>query len=162
MSNINQRIERFYNVFGLAIHHIIYLYTFHFSIASVHRDVKPQNILLMISPNGQVCIKLTDFDQSKNTTGQAGASVTTGGGGSQGWMSPELLNIIHHGAFNKLVSFVVFCQHCTFHYLLLFGLLDFYQAYMRVIMFQSYLYTILFPLVSTISFVCLHFEQPTT
>ena len=72
----------------------------------VHRDLKPSNILLKKSVGGQVCVKVTDFDHSKILTDQRGeVSMTTGGGGTRGWMSPEMLNIIYHdGTVNILVS----------------------------------------------------------
>ena len=80
-------------------------------VSSVHKDVKPSNLLVKISPSGHVCLKVSDFDQSKELDAhRASGTNTTGGGGTRGWMAPELLAVIYQGSIDSLVCLVHFTE----------------------------------------------------
>ena len=60
---------------------------------SVHRDIKPNNILLTVA-EGKAVVKLADFGQSKVLDLQASVSLfsqTAGVMGALGWTAPEVL-----------------------------------------------------------------------
>lgn len=58
----------------------------------MHRDLKPQNILLLIekgSDGFMVTPKIADFGLSKKIQGEM--TVTTGVEGTRGWSAPEMI-----------------------------------------------------------------------
>jgi serine/threonine protein kinase len=63
------------------------------SVQLVHRDVKPDNVL--ISTNPQLCLKISDFGLSKSITASGSFSMS-GMKGSINFMAPEILNFGDH------------------------------------------------------------------
>ncbi len=59
------------------------------SMQLIHRDIKPQNIL--ISLTGSVVIKISDYGLSRATSSR-GTCIISGKRGTQNWMAPEILN----------------------------------------------------------------------
>jgi serine/threonine-protein kinase/endoribonuclease IRE1 len=65
------------------------------ALSIVHRDIKPQNILVSTGANGQLKMLLSDFGLSKRLDGAAQASFSqtvNNPGGTFGWRAPEILN----------------------------------------------------------------------
>ena len=63
-------------------------------LAVVHRDLKPQNILVTVTPNGRLKMLLSDFGLSKRLDGVAQMSFSqtvNNPGGTVGWRAPEIL-----------------------------------------------------------------------
>ena len=60
----------------------------------MHRDIKPQNVLLsMPSSGGTVRAMISDFGLCKKlATGRISFSKKSGVAGTEGWIAPELLN----------------------------------------------------------------------
>lgn len=64
------------------------------SLSIVHRDIKPQNILVTYSPAGKLKMLLSDFGLSKRLEGIAQTSFSqtmNNPGGTVGWRAPEIL-----------------------------------------------------------------------
>lgn len=64
------------------------------SLSIVHRDMKPQNILVTYSPGGKLKMLLSDFGLSKRLDGIAQTSFSqtmNNPGGTVGWRAPEIL-----------------------------------------------------------------------
>ena len=64
------------------------------SLSIVHRDIKPQNILVSYSPGGRLKMLLSDFGLSKRLDGMAQTSFSqtmNNPGGTVGWRAPEIL-----------------------------------------------------------------------
>lgn len=64
------------------------------SLSIVHRDIKPQNILVTSSPGGRLKMLLSDFGLSKRLDGMAQTSFSqtmNNPGGTVGWRAPEIL-----------------------------------------------------------------------
>jgi len=80
----------------------------------IHRDIKPQNILLKIdSGNKEVIVKISDFGICKILTdGRSYQTMTSGSGlGSEGWMAPEILRFLEMRQAVKLVSLLMEIFH---------------------------------------------------
>lgn len=60
----------------------------------VHRDIKPQNILVLISNSneGELCMVISDLGLSRKLeSGETSFEPTVGSEGTVGWMAPEIL-----------------------------------------------------------------------
>jgi len=55
----------------------------------VHRDIKPDNIMIITGPNGEVFMKLIDFGIAKSATGDIVKTRTGGFLGTPGFIAPE-------------------------------------------------------------------------
>lgn len=64
-----------------------------FSFFIVHRDIKPQNILLSFpDTNGKVRVMISDFGLCKKLNfGKTSFSRRSGITGTEGWIAPEML-----------------------------------------------------------------------
>jgi len=61
----------------------------------IHRDIKPQNILLRIdSGSKEVVVKISDFGLCKILPDGRSNQTMTSGVGSEGWMAPETLRFL--------------------------------------------------------------------
>ena len=92
------------------------------SLSIVHRDIKPQNILVGQDPHGKLRMLLSDFGLSKRIDGitQSSFSQTVNQpGGTAGWRAPEILRgeapIAAHGRLTRAVD--IFSLGCVAYYL---------------------------------------------
>jgi len=59
----------------------------------VHRDIKPQNILLSLSNTGKMKAVISDFGLCKKMAiGRTSFSLGSGIVGTAGWIAPEIIN----------------------------------------------------------------------
>jgi serine/threonine protein kinase len=56
----------------------------------IHRDIKPQNVLISIDSTGQTTIKLADFGLSKSVNERGSYTMNSGVKGTNTWLAPEL------------------------------------------------------------------------
>ncbi|XP_012587100.1 PREDICTED: serine/threonine-protein kinase/endoribonuclease IRE2 [Condylura cristata] len=88
------------------------------SLHIVHRDLKPGNVLIA-GPDGQGQgrVVLSDFGLCKKLpAGRCSFSLHSGIPGTEGWMAPELLQLLHPGSPTSAVD--VFSAGCVFYYVL--------------------------------------------
>jgi serine/threonine-protein kinase/endoribonuclease IRE1 len=96
------------------------------SMCLVHRDIKPQNVLICVnSNNGKVLMKWADFGLSKPVNHRGSYSMSTVRG-TTGWLAPEILKLIESGEANEThirgtVKSDVFAEGLVFGYFLLGG-----------------------------------------
>jgi serine/threonine protein kinase len=93
----------------------------------VHRDVKPDNILISITTPVQ--IKLSDFGYVKKVSPQGTFSQTSGLKGTPNWIAPEILELINDESPYETTEDVphgtiqsdTFAAGCVFFYFLTRG-----------------------------------------
>lgn len=88
----------------------------------IHRDVKPQNVLIWVSSDSKVLMKWADFGQSKRVNERGTCSVS-GVRGTIQWIAPELIINLDNqeGSFSKQrgnVKSDVFSEGLVFAYYL--------------------------------------------
>lgn len=95
------------------------------SLNIVHRDIKPQNILISFpsKANGQRKVMISDFGLSKylnklNTTGYTSSFMRCDG--TQGWMAPEIVNArnVQDKSHLPTKAADVFSLGCVFYYII--------------------------------------------
>uniref|UniRef100_A0A8C5KRY8 Serine/threonine-protein kinase/endoribonuclease IRE2 n=1 Tax=Jaculus jaculus TaxID=51337 RepID=A0A8C5KRY8_JACJA len=91
------------------------------SLHIVHRDLKPGNILI-VGPDsqGQGRVVLSDFGLCKKLpAGHCSFSLHSGIPGTEGWMAPELLELLPSDSPTSAVD--IFSAGCVFYYVLSSG-----------------------------------------
>lgn len=70
------------------------MYEYMFLTISVHRDIKPQNVLIsQPDSRGQVRAMISDFGLCKKlAAGRLSFSRRSGAAGTEGWIAPEMLS----------------------------------------------------------------------
>ncbi|ODM96120.1 Serine/threonine-protein kinase/endoribonuclease IRE1 [Orchesella cincta] len=92
----------------------------------IHRDVKPQNILLLHDfSTKKVCVKISDFGISKNLAENRSSATITSGSGTEGWMAPEILQYKVNASPNRKPTMTrasdIFALGCVYYYVLTEG-----------------------------------------
>ncbi|XP_030881210.1 serine/threonine-protein kinase/endoribonuclease IRE2 isoform X2 [Leptonychotes weddellii] len=89
------------------------------SLHIVHRDLKPANVLIAgpDGPDGQGRVVLSDFGLCKKLpAGRCSFSLCSGIPGTEGWMAPELLQLLPSDSPTRAVD--IFSAGCVFYYVL--------------------------------------------
>ncbi|XP_077616608.1 serine/threonine-protein kinase/endoribonuclease IRE2 isoform X2 [Crocuta crocuta] len=89
------------------------------SLHIVHRDLKPSNVLIARpdSPEGRGRVVLSDFGLCKKLpAGRCSFSLRSGIPGTEGWMAPELLQLLPQDSPTSAVD--IFSAGCVFYYVL--------------------------------------------
>jgi serine/threonine protein kinase len=81
----------------------------------VHRDIKPQNILLSKNSDGRVVLKISDFGFCKPTSIRGSYTQSAEIRGTRNYMAPELLLLIEKGIDERgNIASDVFSLGCVF------------------------------------------------
>uniref|UniRef100_A0A8C9K7V3 non-specific serine/threonine protein kinase n=1 Tax=Panthera tigris altaica TaxID=74533 RepID=A0A8C9K7V3_PANTA len=89
------------------------------ALFSVHRDLKPANVLIAgpDGPEGRGRVVLSDFGLCKKLpVGRCSFSLHSGIPGTEGWMAPELLQLLPTDSPTSAVD--IFSAGCVFYYVL--------------------------------------------
>uniref|UniRef100_A0A673UQ98 Serine/threonine-protein kinase/endoribonuclease IRE2 n=1 Tax=Suricata suricatta TaxID=37032 RepID=A0A673UQ98_SURSU len=89
------------------------------SLHIVHRDLKPTNVLIAgpDGPQGRGRVVLSDFGLCKKLpAGRCSFSLRSGIPGTEGWMAPELLQLLPPDSPTSAVD--IFSAGCVFYYVL--------------------------------------------
>ncbi|XP_019676354.2 serine/threonine-protein kinase/endoribonuclease IRE2 isoform X3 [Felis catus] len=89
------------------------------SLHIVHRDLKPANVLIAgpDGPEGRGRVVLSDFGLCKKLpVGRCSFSLRSGIPGTEGWMAPELLQLLPTDSPTSAVD--IFSAGCVFYYVL--------------------------------------------
>uniref|UniRef100_A0A8C0LAU6 non-specific serine/threonine protein kinase n=1 Tax=Canis lupus dingo TaxID=286419 RepID=A0A8C0LAU6_CANLU len=89
------------------------------SLHIVHRDLKPANVLIAgpDGPDGRGRVVLSDFGLCKKLpAGRCSFSLRSGIPGTEGWMAPELLQLLPSDSPTSAVD--IFSAGCVFYYVL--------------------------------------------
>ncbi|XP_077930148.1 serine/threonine-protein kinase/endoribonuclease IRE2 [Halichoerus grypus] len=89
------------------------------SLHIVHRDLKPANVLIAgpDGPDGRGRVVLSDFGLCKKLpAGRCSFSLCSGIPGTEGWMAPELLQLLPSDSPTSAVD--IFSAGCVFYYVL--------------------------------------------
>lgn len=115
------------------------------SLSIVHRDIKPQNILVTLTSTQRLRFLLSDFGLSKRIDNMVNSTVSQSvqAGGTVGWRAPELLQaqtLSQKGLSSRLSRAVdIFSLGCVAFYLLTRGNHPFgeqYEREMRILQHQ--------------------------
>jgi serine/threonine protein kinase len=90
----------------------------------IHRDIKPQNVLIFINSNGdKVTMKWADFGLSRSVNERGTYTMKSAIKGTRKWLAPELLEILENKKEigRGTVKSDVFLLGLVFGYLLLNG-----------------------------------------
>lgn len=88
-----------------------------YNLCVVHRDIKPQNVLLSVSgPRGEVRAMISDFGLCKKLqVGRVSFSRRSGITGTDGWIAPEMLS---KDGKRTTCAVDIFSLGCVFYYVL--------------------------------------------
>lgn len=91
----------------------------------VHRNIKPENVLILVGDDGQVLMKWADFGLSKRLTERVTYSMT-GFPEAKNWIAPEILKILDENDYafmqkHATIKSDIYAAGLVFAYFLLDG-----------------------------------------
>ncbi|XP_032252173.1 serine/threonine-protein kinase/endoribonuclease IRE2 isoform X2 [Phoca vitulina] len=115
----NPELERWGLEPSMALQQLMCGLTHLHSLHIVHRDLKPANVLIAgpDGPAGRGRVVLSDFGLCKKLpAGRCSFSLCSGIPGTEGWMAPELLQLLPSDSPTSAVD--IFSAGCVFYYVL--------------------------------------------